>query len=110
MKNNVGYWHCALSQSVSLLILHMNLDLVIDRVRSMLLVLRHWRLPRNYLHLHRARQKELLLLLLLLLVLKVDAVNRTIGGGVVDSIRNIHTIYSNKVVLHLGGMPVVHVH
>ena len=66
---------CALSQSVSLLILHVNLDLVIDRVRSMLLVLRHWRLPRNYLHLHRARQKELLLLLLLLLVLKVDAVN-----------------------------------
>ena len=43
--------------SYSLLILHVNLDLVIDRVRSVLLVLRDWRLSRNHLHLHRARQK-----------------------------------------------------
>ena len=71
----------------------------------MLLVLRHWRLPRNNLHLHRARQKELLLLLL---VLEVDAINGSIGGR--HSPRYIHSIHSDQVVLHLSGMPVVHVH
>ena len=91
--------------SFSLLILHVNLDLVVDRVRSVLLVLRDWRFSRNDLHLHRARQKELLLLLL---VLEVDAVNGSIGGR--SSLSNIHACHSNQVVLHLSGMALVHVH
>ena len=82
----------------------MNLDLVIDRVRSVLLVLRHWGLSRNHLHLHRARQKELLLLLL---VLEVDAIDGSVRGS--HPICNIHSVHSNQVVLHLSGVPVVHV-
>ena len=46
------------------LLLDLELHLVVDGVRAMLLVLSGWRLPRH-LHLHRARQKQLLLLLVL---------------------------------------------
>ena len=53
------------------LLLDLELHLVVDGVRAMLLVLSGWRLPRH-LHLHRARQKQLLLLLLVLK--RVDAV------------------------------------
>ena len=52
------------------LLLDLELHLVVDGVRAMLLVLSGWRLPRH-LHLHRARQKQLLLLLVLK---RVDAV------------------------------------
>ena len=55
------------------LLLDLELHLVVDRVRAMLLVLSGRRLPRH-LHLHRARQKQLLLLLLLVLK-RVDAVS-----------------------------------
>ena len=51
------------------LLLDLELHLVVDRVRAMLLVLSGRRLPRH-LHLHRARQKQLLLLVLK----RVDAV------------------------------------
>ena len=61
----------------SSLVLQLDLDLVIDRVRAVLLVLRDGWLPSDYLHLHRARQKQLLLLLLL--VLEVNAVDRSVG-------------------------------
>ena len=53
------------------LLLDLELHLVVDGVRAMLLVLSGGRLPRH-LHLHRARQKQLLLLLLVLK--RVDAV------------------------------------
>ena len=51
------------------LLLDLELHLVVDGVRAMLLVLGGRRLPRH-LHLHRARQKQLLLLVLK----RVDAV------------------------------------
>ena len=46
------------------LLLHLQLHLVVDRVGTVLLVLRGGRLPSNHLHLHRSRQKKLLLLVL----------------------------------------------
>lgn len=50
----------------SVLLLHLQLDLVVDRVRPVLLVLSRRRLPSHHLHLHGPRQKQLLLLLLVL--------------------------------------------
>lgn len=82
--------------ALSLLVLQMDLDLVVDRVRAVLLVLRHGGLPRDDLHLHRARQKQLLLLLL---VLQVDAVDGPVGACHAAH----HLVVAHQVVLHLLG-------
>lgn len=61
-----------IAHSRSLVVLQVDLDLVVDGVRAVLLVLGDGGLACHDLHLHGARQKQLLLLLL---VLQVDAVD-----------------------------------
>ena len=56
-------------RSWSSLLLDLQLDLIVDGVRTMLLMLSGWRFTRDHLHFHRAWQKQLLLLLRLRLTL-----------------------------------------
>ena len=71
------------------LLLDLELHLVVDGVRAMLLVLSGRRLPRH-LHLHRARQEQLLLLVLK----RVDAVggHTCLRGCLLSSSRSHHIV------------------
>ena len=79
----------AATRSSFSLLLHLQLHLVVHRVRTVLLVLCRWRLPSHHLHLHRPWQKQLLLIL--------DRVDAVLSRLALDA------IWSDHVVLHGGG-------